>query len=51
MEAQFGYSELLEGIPGAVATAPSFLDRLSKFLSPCPAAEWPHWPRQPLARY
>ena len=27
------------------------LDRLSKCLSPCPAAERPHWLRQPLARY
>jgi hypothetical protein len=27
------------------------LDRLSKCLSPCPAAEQPHWLRQPLARY
>ena|GEM_PF-4997189 len=26
------------------------LDRLSKCLSPCPAAERPHWLRQPLAR-
>jgi hypothetical protein len=25
MEAQFGYSELFEGMPGAVATASSFL--------------------------
>jgi hypothetical protein len=32
------------GIPGV-------LDRLSKCLSPCPAAEQPHWLRQPLARY
>jgi hypothetical protein len=27
------------------------LDRLSKVLSPRPAAERPHWRRQPLARY
>ena len=27
MEAQFGYSELLEGMPGAVATASPFLNR------------------------
>jgi hypothetical protein len=27
------------------------LDRFSKFLSNCPAAERPHWLRQPLARY
>jgi hypothetical protein len=27
------------------------LERLSKFLSPCLAAERPHWLRQPLARY
>jgi hypothetical protein len=27
------------------------LDRFSKCLSPCPAAERPHWLRQPLARY
>ena len=26
-------------------------DRFSKTLSPCPAAERPHWRRQPLARY
>ena len=27
------------------------VDRLSKCLSPCPAAERAHWRRQPLARY
>jgi hypothetical protein len=27
------------------------LDRFSKCLSPCPAAERPYWLRQPLARY
>jgi hypothetical protein len=27
------------------------LDRFSKCMTPCPAAEQPHWLRQPLARY
>jgi hypothetical protein len=26
------------------------VDRFSKCVSPCPAAEQPHWLRQPLAR-
>jgi hypothetical protein len=32
-------------------TLPFDLDRFSKCLSPCLAAEQPHWLRQPLARY
>jgi hypothetical protein len=44
--------ELLKrhGPPKLIEAGRNF-DRFSKCLSPCPAAERPHWRRQPLARY
>jgi hypothetical protein len=42
--------ELYEGV-GGWGHSKGFRPVLEILVSPCPAAEQPHWLRQPLARY